>query len=88
MPADDKSKYSKKQKRQAEYIEDRYEARGYSEKEAERRAWATVNKLHSLDEESDGAGNIEKEGNEAMQRGGKRSDVRRDPQYRDEIEPE
>jgi hypothetical protein len=88
MPPPDKSKYSKKQKRQAEHIEERYEARGYSEKEAERRAWATVNKLHSMDEESDGSGPIEKEGNEAMQREGRRSDVHRDPQNRDEIEPE
>jgi plasmid stabilization system protein ParE len=33
-----------KQKRQAEHIEEGYEKRGTSKKEAERRAWATVNK--------------------------------------------
>jgi plasmid stabilization system protein ParE len=44
MPRGDKSKYTDKQKRQAEHIEEGYEDRGVSEKEAERRAWATVNK--------------------------------------------
>lgn len=43
MPRGDKSSYSDKQKRQAEHIEEGYEDRGVSEKEAERRAWATVN---------------------------------------------
>src|SRR5262245_14078957 len=45
MPRGDKSKYTTKQKRQAEHIEEGYEERGVSEKEAERRAWATVNKM-------------------------------------------
>ena len=44
MPRGDKSKYTDKQKRQAEHIEESYEKRGVSEDEAERRAWATVNK--------------------------------------------
>ena len=44
MPRGDKSSYSNKQKRQAEHIEEGYEARGVGTKEAERRAWATVNK--------------------------------------------
>jgi plasmid stabilization system protein ParE len=44
MPRGDKSKYTDKQKRQAEHIEQGYEARGVPEDEAERRAWATVNK--------------------------------------------
>ena len=43
MPRGDKSSYSSKQKRQARHIEKGYETRGVSEKEAERRAWATVN---------------------------------------------
>ena len=43
MPRGDKSAYTNKQKRQAEHIEEGYESRGVSEKEAERRAWATVN---------------------------------------------
>ncbi len=44
MPRGDKSKYTDKQKRQAEHIEESYESRGVREDEAERRAWATVNK--------------------------------------------
>lgn len=44
MPRGDKSKYTDKQKRKAQHIEKGYEASGLSEKEAERRAWATVNK--------------------------------------------
>ena len=44
MSRGDKSTYTDKQKRKAEHIEEGYENRGVSEKEAERRAWATVNK--------------------------------------------
>lgn len=44
MPRGDKDKYTDKQKRQAEHIEESYEKQGVSEDEAERRAWATVNK--------------------------------------------
>lgn len=45
MPRGDKSKYTDKQKRQAEHIEEGYQERGTAEKEAESRAWATVNKM-------------------------------------------
>jgi len=44
MPKGDKSSYSGKQKRKAEHIEEGYEKRGVGKGEAERRAWATVNK--------------------------------------------
>ena len=44
MPRGSKSKYTSKQERKAEQIEKGYEKRGTSRKEAERRAWATVNK--------------------------------------------
>ena len=44
MPRGDKSSYTDKQKRQAEHIEEGYEKQGVSPEEAERRAWATVNK--------------------------------------------
>jgi plasmid stabilization system protein ParE len=44
MPRGNKSAYTDKQKRMAEHIEDSYESRGVSDKESERRAWATVNK--------------------------------------------
>ena len=44
MPRGDKSKYTDRQKRKAQHIEEGYEERGVSKEEAERRAWATVNK--------------------------------------------
>lgn len=44
MPRGDKSSYTDKQKRLAAHIEKGYEQRGVAEGEAERRAWATVNK--------------------------------------------
>ena len=44
MPRGDKSSYTSKQKRKARHIEEGYEKRGVPEEEAERRAWATVNK--------------------------------------------
>lgn len=50
MPRGEKSKYTEKQKRKAEHIAEGYMERGVSEEEAERRAWATVNK-------DDGGGN-------------------------------
>ncbi|WP_459677877.1 plasmid stabilization protein [Acidisoma sp. 7E03] len=50
MPQGDKSKYTDKQERKADHIAEGYEERGVPEKEAERRAWATVNK-------EDGGGN-------------------------------
>jgi hypothetical protein len=45
MPRGDKSKYTEKQKREAEHIEEGYKSRGVGEEEAESRAWATVNKM-------------------------------------------
>jgi plasmid stabilization system protein ParE len=45
MPRGEKTKYSEKQERQAEHIEKGYKKRGVSEDEAERRAWATVNRM-------------------------------------------
>ncbi|MCW1383957.1 plasmid stabilization protein [Novosphingobium sp. KCTC 2891] len=44
MPRGDKDAYTGKQKRQAEHIEQSYEDRGLGKDEAERRAWATVNR--------------------------------------------
>ena len=45
MPRGEKTKYTEKQKRQAEHIEEGYEERGVPEEEAGRRAWATVNAM-------------------------------------------
>jgi len=44
MPQGDKSAYTAKQKRKAQHIEEGYEKQGVSHKEAQSRAWATVNK--------------------------------------------
>jgi plasmid stabilization system protein ParE len=44
MPRGSKSSYTDKQERQAQHIEEGYEKKGVGKKEAERRAWATVNK--------------------------------------------
>jgi len=44
MPRGDKSSYSDKQKRQASHNESSEKKEGRSEKDAERIAWATVNK--------------------------------------------
>lgn len=56
MPRGDKSKYTDKQQRKAEHIEDSYEERGIPEKEAEARAWATVNKQSGGGESNGGSG--------------------------------
>jgi hypothetical protein len=45
MPQGDKSSYTDKQKRQVKHIEEGYEKKGVGKKEAERRAWATENKI-------------------------------------------
>jgi plasmid stabilization system protein ParE len=44
MPRGDKTKYTGKQERKADHIAESYESRGVPEDEAERRAWATINK--------------------------------------------
>lgn len=44
MSRGSKTKYTEKQKRKAEHIEESYEAKGVSEERAEQLAWATVNK--------------------------------------------
>lgn len=52
MPRGDKGRYSEHQKRKAEHIEESYEARGVGHREAEARAWATVNKQSGGGEKS------------------------------------
>jgi len=56
MPRGSKDKYSDKQKRKAEHIEESYESRGVPEQEAEARAWATVNKQSGGGERKGGSG--------------------------------
>ncbi len=56
MPQGDKSKYTDKQKRQAEHIEEGYEEKGLPADEAQARAWATVNKQDGGGKKPGGAG--------------------------------
>jgi plasmid stabilization system protein ParE len=56
MPRGSKEKYTDKQKRKAEHIEESYESKGVGEDEAERRAWATVNKQSGGGEKPGGSG--------------------------------
>ncbi|MBR0911589.1 plasmid stabilization protein [Bradyrhizobium japonicum] len=69
MPRGDKSSYTDKQKRQAEHIEEGYVDRGVPEKEAERRAWATVNKETHGGKKS-GSGRGKPEDHSASRKGG------------------
>ena len=70
MPRGDKSAYTDKQKRKAEHIEEGYEKRGVSEDEAERRAWATVNKESGGGKKS-GSGRGKPDNKSASRKGGR-----------------
>ena len=69
MPRGDKSSYTDKQKRKAEHIEEGYEDRGVGKEEAERRAWATVNKESGGGKKS-GSGRGKKENHASSRKGG------------------
>jgi plasmid stabilization system protein ParE len=71
MPQGDKSKYTNKQDRKAEHIEQSYEKRGVPEKEAERRAWATVNKDDGGGKKAGGSGRGKSTGHPAAHKGGR-----------------
>lgn len=71
MPRGDKSKYTDKQERKADHIAEGYEKRGVPEKEAERRAWATVNKDDGGGNKS-GSGRGKRTGNPAAKKGGEK----------------
>jgi plasmid stabilization system protein ParE len=71
MPRGDKGAYTDKQKRQAEHIEEGYEKRGTSKKEAERRAWATVNASSGGGKKS-GSGRGKEENKGPAKKGGKK----------------
>ncbi len=72
MPRGDKSSYTDKQKRKAEHIEEGYEKRGVSKKEAESRAWATVNKESGGGNKS-GSGRGKKDSHVSAAKGGRKS---------------
>ena len=70
MPRGSKAAYTSKQKRKAEHIEEGYEKRGVGHAEAERRAWATVNKESGGGKRS-GSGRGKKESHASSRKGGK-----------------
>lgn len=70
MPRGDKSAYTSRQKRKARHIEEGYEGRGVDEKEAERRAWATVNKESGGGKKS-GSGRGKKVSHSSSRKGGR-----------------
>jgi plasmid stabilization system protein ParE len=70
MPRGDKSRYTDKQERKADHIAESYENRGIPEDEAERRAWATVNKDDGGGKKA-GSGRGVETGHPAAHRGGK-----------------
>jgi len=72
MPRGDKSKYTDKQERKADHIAKGYEKRGLSEGEAERRAWATVNKDDGGGKAPGGSGRGKHTGHPAAHAGGKK----------------
>lgn len=67
MPRGSKDKYTDKQKRKAEHIEESYEEKGVAKDEAEKRAWATVNKQSGGGERS-GSGKTKKESDKSRAR--------------------
>ena len=70
MPRGDKSSYTGKQDRKADHIAKGYEKRSVSHKEAERRAWATVNKESGGGKKS-GSGRGKPENHASSRKGGK-----------------
>lgn len=72
MPRGDKSAYTDKQRRRADHIAEGYESRGVSPREAERRAWATVNAISGGGEKS-GSGRGRPNDESPSRRGGKRA---------------
>lgn len=71
MPQGDKSAYTDKQKRKAQHIKESYEERGVSKSEAEKRAWAIVNK-ESGGVNKSGSGRGTPDNHSAAKRGGKK----------------
>jgi plasmid stabilization system protein ParE len=72
MPQGDKSKYTDKQERKADHIAEGYEKKGVSKKEAEGRAWATVNKDDGGGKKPGGSGRGKETGHPAAHKGGEK----------------
>jgi len=71
MAKGSKKKYTKKQGRKAKHIEEGYEKRGVSKKEAKKRAWGTVNKSEKGGKKS-GSGRGKKKSKKSAKKGGRK----------------
>ena len=71
MPRGDKSKYTDKQERKADHIAEGYEKKGVGKDEAERRAWATVNKDDGGGKKPGGSGRGAHTGHPAAHKSGR-----------------
>ncbi len=72
MARGSKKKYTRKQKRKASKIESGYRKRGVGKKEAERRAWATVNKSDKGGRKKGGGGRGKKRSKSSSRKGGRK----------------
>jgi hypothetical protein len=72
MARGSKAKYTAKQRRKAEHIEEGYEKRGTGKKEAERRAWATVNAMDRGGKKAGGSGRGRKTSKAPAKKGGRK----------------
>ena len=72
-----KKKYTEKQKRKVEHIEEGYVKKGVSRKEAEKRAWATLNAIHGGGERPGGGGHGKPENKKPYHKGGRRAGTAR-----------
>jgi plasmid stabilization system protein ParE len=72
MARGSKKKYTRKQKRKASHIERGYEKRGVGKKEAERRAWATVNKSDKGGRKKGGGGRGKRRSRKSSRKGGRK----------------
>src|SRR5437588_8290142 len=73
MARGSKKKYTSKQKRKASKIERGYKKRGVSSKEAERRAWATVNKSDRGGRKKGGGGRGKKRSKRSSRKGARKA---------------
>lgn len=73
MARGSKKKYTSKQKRKASKIERGYKKRGVSSKEAERRAWATVNKSDKGGRKKGGGGRGKKRSKSSSRKGARKA---------------
>ena len=81
MPRGDKGAYTDKQKRKAAHIEESYEDRGVPKRQAEARAWATVNRESGGGNKS-GSGRGKKDTHVSSSRGGRAGRLRPVPPVR------